>query len=165
MVKTLLFCFFLALLVSCKGDKDQAMTEDTTSFEILTEKWPKKIMPNSKTIELIKDWKEFNALQIGFDAIYNVGNTEDLSLVLEDLVEKQKTLEESEFPEVFNKPQIKSRQKVFHTFILKTKGDLIYRLDSQKSVLEMIEAHNSMLAQMNSITSNTLDLKTLLGEE
>ncbi len=165
MSKTFVFGLFFLLVISCKGDKDQAIEEDTSSFEILTENWPKKTSPNSKTAEIIKDWEEFNALQIGLDAIYNVGNTEDLSLVLEDLIEKQKALEESEYPETFDKPQIKSRQKVFHTFILKTKGDLIYRVDSQKSVLEMIEAHNSMLNQMNSITSNTLDLKTLLEEE
>ena len=164
MSKTLLLGFFSVLLVSCNGDKAQAIAEDTSAFEILTDGWPKKTIPNSKTAEIIKDWEEFNALQIGFDAIYNVDNTEDLSLVLEDLVEKQKALEESEYPETFDKAQIKSRQKVFHTFILKTKGDLIYRIDSQKSVLEMIEAHNSILNQMNSITNNTLDLKTLLED-
>jgi len=164
MVKTFLLGAFLALIVSCKGDKTQIISDDTSSFEILTQDWPKKTTPNSKTSELIKDWEEFNALQIGLDAIYNVGNTEDLSLVLDDLIEKQKALEESKYPEAFDKPQIKSRQKVFHTFILKTKGDLIYRVDTKKSVLEMIEAHNSMLTQMNSITSNTLDLKTLLEE-
>lgn len=165
MVKTFVWTFFLIVLVSCKGNKEQATAGDTSAFEILTEGWPKKALPNSKTVEIIKDWEEFNTLQIGFDAIYNVGNTEDLSLVLEDLIEKQKALEESEYPETFNKPQIKSRQKVFHTFILKTKGDLIYQIDTQKSVLEMIEAHNSMLNQMNIITSNTLDLKKLLEEE
>ncbi|MEP3208075.1 MAG: hypothetical protein ABJN95_02740 [Maribacter sp.] len=155
----------LVVLVSCKGNKEQAVVADNSAFEISTESWPKKSVPNSKTNEIIKDWEEFNALQIGFDAIYNIGNTEDLSLVLEDLIEKQKALEESVYPETFNTPQIKSRQKVFHTFILKTKGDLIYRIDTQKSVLEMIAAHNSMLNQMNAITSNTLDLKTLLEEE
>jgi len=165
MAKTFVLGIFLVLFLSCKGDKSQAIAEDSSSFEIQTEAWPKKAVPNSKTAEIIKDWEEFNAFQIGFDAIYNVGNTEDLSLVLEDLIEKQKALEESEYPETFNKPQIKSRQKVFHTYILKTKGDLIYRIDSQKSVLEMIAAHNSMLNQMNSITSNTLDLKSLLEEE
>lgn len=165
MNKILVLGIFLVMLVSCKGNKEQVISEDTAAFKILTEGWPKKATPNSKTAEVIKDWEEFNALQIGFDAIYNVGNTEDLSLVLEDLIEKQKLLEESEYPETFDKPQVKSRQKVFQTFILKTKGDLIYRIDSKKSILEMIEAHNSMLNQMNSITSNTLDLKTLLEEE
>lgn len=155
----------LILFISCKGNQEQAIEEDTSAFEIQTEGWPKKATPNAKTAEILKSWEEFNALQVGFDAIYNVGNTEDLSLVLEDLIEKQKSLEESKYPEAFNKPQIKSRQKVFHTFILKTKGDLIYRIDVQESILQMIDAHNVMLHQMNSITSNTLDLKTLLEEE
>lgn len=165
MSKSFLLSVFILLLISCKGDKNQAIVEDTTSFEILTDEWPKKAVPNTKTAEIVKDWEAFNALQISFDAIYNVGNTEDLRLVLEDLIEKQKALEASEYPEPFDKPQIKSRQKVFHTFILRTKGDLIYRIDSKKSVLKMIEAHNAMLTQMNAITSNTLDLKTLLEEE
>lgn len=156
---------FILLLISCKGDKDQTIAEDTSSFEIRTDEWPPKAGPNPKTSEIIKNWEEFNALEISFDAIYNIENTEDLSLVLEDLIEKQKALAESTYPEPFNKPQIKSRQKVFHTFVLKSKGDLIYRIDSQKSVLEMIDSHNAMINQMNAITSNTLDLKTLLERE
>lgn len=164
MVKIFICSIFLAALISCNGNKQQVVSEDTSAFEITTEGWPKKATPNAKTAELLKDWEAFNALQIGLDAIYNIGNTEDLSLVLEDLIEKQKVLGESDYPEAFDKPQIKSRQKVFHTFILKTKGDLIYRIDVQKSVKEMIEAHNVMLNQMNAITSNTLDLKTLLEE-
>ncbi len=104
-------------------------------------------------------------MQTGFDALYNVGNTEDLRLILEDLIDKQKTLTESDYPITFNTPQIKSRQKVFHTFVLKTKGDLIYSIDSEDSVLKMINAYNAILNQMNTITSNTLDLKSLLDEE
>jgi len=164
MSKRFVFSVLILLLISCKGDNSQVMAEDTSSFEIRTDDWLKKTTPNGKTAEIIKEWEEFTAFQIGFDAIYNVGNTEDLSLVLEDLIEKQKTLAESKYPETFDKPQIKSRQKVLHTFILKAKGDLIYQIDSKKSVLEMIDAHNAMLVQMNAITSNTLDLKTLLEE-
>jgi len=160
-----LWSIFLVGLVSCKGNGKEAISEDTTAFEISTEGWLKKANLNAKTLEIIERWEEFKAFQIGFDALYNVSNREDLSLVLEDLIEKQKTLEESEYPETFNKPQVKSRQKVLHTFILKTKGDLIYRIDAQKSIAEMMEANNAMLKQMNAITSNTLDLKTLLEEE
>ncbi|MFS4493024.1 hypothetical protein [Maribacter sp. 2308TA10-17] len=165
MSKIVVSYVFLMLLLSCKGGNDQATTEDASSFEMQTEKWVKKTVLNPKTTEATKDWVAFNALQASFDAIYNIGNTEDLSLVLEDLIEKQKALEDSKYPEAFDKPQIKSRQKVFHTFVLKTKGDLIYRIDAQTSVLEMIETYNAMLNQMNSITSNTLDLKTLLESE
>lgn len=162
MVKTFVLGVFLLLLFSCKEDKGKAIEEGVTSFDVSTENWAKKTALNSKAIDIIKDWETFSALQTSFDAIYNVGNTEDLSLVLDDLIEKQKNLEKSIYPEVLDKPQIKSRQKVFQTFMLKTKGDLIYRIDVQESVSQMIAAHNAMLTQMNVITSNTLDLKTLL---
>jgi hypothetical protein len=165
MTKIVVLFIFLVLLVSCKGGQDQAITEDTSSFELQTEKWSKKTTLNSKAAEITKNWEAFNALQASFDAVYKVGNTEDLSLVLEDLIEKQKVLETSKYPEKLNKAQIKSRQKVFHTYILKTKGDLVYRIDAQKSVLQMIDAHNSMLNQINVITNNTLDLKSLLDPE
>ena len=165
MGKTFIISVFLVLLISCKGDKNKVVVDENSSFEISTEKWQKKSSMSAKTKEEIKDWAEFNALQTSFDAIYSINNTEDLSLVLEDLIEKQKDLQKSTYPEAFNKAQIKSRQKVFHTFILKTKGDLIYRIDVQKSISQMIESHNSMLDQMNVITGNTLDLKKLLDEE
>ena len=164
MIKNFVLSLFILLVLSCKDNKEQANTADASTFEIQTEGWPKKVNPNATTLPILKGWQEFNSMEISFDAIYNVINTEDLTLVLEDLIEKQKELEESEYPAVFDTPQIKSRQKVLHTFILKTKGNLIYQLDAQKSILEMINAHNEMMNQMNVITSNTLDLKTLLEE-
>lgn len=165
MRKICIISVFLLLQISCNGDKNTATVDESSTFEISTEKWQKKSSITLATKEVIKDWPEFTALETSFDAVYNINNTEDLSLVLEDLIEKQKVLQKSNYPEAFNKAQIKSRQKVFHTFILKTKGDLIYRVDTDKSVSQMIESHNSMLDQMNVITGNTLDLKSLLGEE
>lgn len=165
MNKTFVLGVFLLLLFSCKEDKGQASTEEELKFDVSTENWTKKTVLNSNTIDVIKEWETFSALQTSFDAIYNVGNTEDLSLVLEDLIEKQKNLADSKYPDVLDKPQIKSRQKVFQTYILKTKGDLIYRNDVQQSISQMIAAHNAMLNQMNVMTSNTLDLKTLLETE
>ena len=165
MSKTFLLGMFIALLISCKGDGQKTTEEDTSAYDISTANWPKKVMVNAKAVEIINNWLEFKEMQTSFDALYNVGNTEDLKLILEDLIEKQKTLAESDYPTTFNQPQIKSRQKVFHTFVLKTKGDLIYGLDSEESVLKMINGYNALLNQMNTITSNTLDLKSLLDEE
>ena len=165
MGKTFIINMMLLLLISCQGEKNTTVTTDDSAFEISIEKWPKKSILSAKTQESLKDWTEFYALETSYDAIYTVKNTEDLKLVLEDLIEKQKLLQASNYPEALNKAQIKSRQKVFHTFILKTKGDLIYRIDVQKSALQMIDAHNAMLEQMNVITGNTFDLKTLLDEE
>jgi len=164
MGKTFVINVFLVLLISCQGDKNSAIEEETSTFKISTEKWQKKANLSAKSKEVSKDWAEFIALETSFDAIYTVNNVEDLSLVLEDLIEKQKLLKASKHPLLFDRAQIKSRQKVFHTFILKTKGDLIYRTDVQNSVQQMIEAHNALVDQMNTITGNTLDLKTLLDE-
>lgn len=165
MGKTFFFVIVLFAFFSCNGDKNKVVANADSVFEISTESWPPKINAKAATATILKDWKEFNIMETSFDALYKVGNTEDLSLVLEDMIEKQKLLEKAEYPEPFDKPQIKSRQKVFHTYILKTKGDLIYRIDAQTSVVQMIDAHNDIVNQMNTITGNTLDLKSLLEEE
>ena len=151
------------LLFSCKQDKSE-VTEDTNAFDISTENWPQKSKVNSKANMILIAWSEFGDLDTTFDGLYTVENIEDLSLIIEDLIETQKYLAESDYPESFDKPQIRSRQKVFQTFILKTKGDLEYRVDPQESVKEMIDAYNALRHQFEIITNNTLDIKKLLEE-
>ncbi len=165
MNKTFVIGIILILFSSCKSDKTNDVAQDDKAFEIAAEKWPKKTSINSKASMALKNWTEFNAIETSFDALYAVEYTEDLSLVLEDLIEKQKLLADSEYPEEFDKPQIRSRQRVFQTFVLKTRSDLEYRIDVQQSVLEMINAHNALLNQFNVIANNTLDIKTLLDED
>lgn len=151
------------LFVSCKEQREEDK-EDTSAYDISIKDWPSKSKVNVKVDAIIAKWPEYGDLDTTFDGLYTVENTEDLSLIIADLVKNQKLLADSVYPESFDKPQIKSRQKVFHTFILKTKGDLEYRLDPQKSVAEMINAYNSMRNQFEIITNNTLDLKKLLEE-
>ena len=150
-------------LFSCRDDKGKTL-EDTTAYDISTDKWPEKSKVNAKVAAILKGWPEYVDLDKTFDGLYTVENTEDLSLIVEDLIEKQKLLAESGYPESFDKAQIKSRQKVFHTFVLKTKGDLEYRVDPQHSVKEMIDANNAWRNQFEIITNNTLDIKKLLEE-
>lgn len=149
---------------SCKDKKPELVSNDTSSYEISTEKWPKKLAVNTKAQDVLKGWTEFNAFEISFDAIYNVANRDDLSLSIEDLIEKQSALEASEYPETFDKPQVKSRQKVFKTYILKVKGDIFYRIDPQESVVEMINAYNAFRNQFNVVVNNTLDTDLILEE-
>lgn len=163
MGKVLFFGTCVLLFISCREDKAKVVSEDLT-YEISTKKWPKKFNINPKAMLVLKDWTEFNDMETSFDALYNVGNREDLKLVIEDLIEKQKLMESSKYPEIFDKPQIKSRQKVFKTYFLKTKGDLEYRLDPEETVLEMINAYNALRNQFNVVINNTLDTKLILGE-
>lgn len=163
MCKFLFYGLVFMLLISCKQDKSE-VTEDTSAFDISTENWPKKARINAKANTILKAWSEYSDLEKTFDGLYTVENTEDLSLIVEDLIERQQLLAESEYPESFDTPQIKSRQKVFHTFILKTKGDLEYRVDPQQSVRQMIDAYNVWRHQFDIITNNTLDIEMLLEE-
>lgn len=164
MHKTFFFGFLLLLLVSCNQGKEN-VEEDTSNYAISTENWPKKAEVNPKSAAILKDWPEFNAFDTSFDALYKVENTEDLNLAIEDLIEKHNVLQASEYPEAFDKPQIKSRQKVVHTFILKIKGHQEYRLDPLEPLLQMIDAYSIMRRQFDIITNNTLDIKTLLEDD
>jgi len=160
-----LFSALLALiLVSCNLNNGNGQPEDTYDSTISTEQWPKKNSIGAKALSIISEWPEYSAMDISFDALYTVENREDLALVVEDLIEKQKLLEASEYPETFDIPQIKSRQKVFKTYFLKIKGNLEYRLDTDESVLETIAAYNALRNQFNSIANNTLDTKLIFEQ-
>lgn len=154
----------IVLFFSCNQEKKKAIVEVINETDFDTKKFPPKVSINSRANELIQSWTEFNAFETSFDAIYRITNTADLSMVTEDLIEKQKLLEASEFPDLFKKPQIRSRQKVVKTFILKIKGDLEYRINPQESIMEMITAYNAFRNQFNVLANNTLDSQLILYE-
>ncbi len=157
----ILICFGF---VSCQEKKADLVSGDTSTYELSSEKWPDKLDIDSKARDILKDWPEYNVFETSFDALYNVANRDDLSLTIEDLIEKQNALEASKYPEAFDKPQVKSRQKVFKTYILKVKGDIYYRIDPQESVVEMIKAYNAFRNQFNVVVNNTLDTDLILEE-
>lgn len=164
MVRLFLFGLILVGLASCKENKGEIVANDSSANSISSEKWPKKSAINAKAQTILNDWIEYQAFETSFDALYTVENREDLSLTIDNLIEKQNDLAASIYPEEFNKPQVKSRQKVFKTYMLKVKGDLIYRTDPQESILQMLEAYNAFRNQFNVIVNNTLDTKLILEE-
>lgn len=157
-------CLCLMLFISCRQEEKGTALDDSSIFEISTADWPQKYTINPEAQTILNDWKEYNLLDTSFDALYTVENREDLSLVIEDLIEKQKELEKSTYPEEFDKPQIKSRQKMVKTFILKVKGDHYYRLDPQTSVLDLIASYNAFRNQFNIIMNNSLPSDLNLDE-
>ncbi|MDT7828623.1 hypothetical protein RQM65_08100 [Pricia sp. S334] len=164
MVRIILLVFLCVGMASCKEKEPELLSSETSTYYISTENWPKKTTVNTKAQEILADWSEYQEFDTNFDALYNVANRDDLSLTVEDLIEKQIALEASEYPETFNKPQVKSRQRVFKTYMLKVKGDLFYRTDPRESVVEMIEAYNAFRNQFNVITNNPLDTDLILEE-
>ncbi len=158
-----LLVFFVA--VSCKETQKEEVDQDASGYVISTEKWPKKRSLDSKASAILQEWPEFMAMDVSFDALYNAGNREDLSLTIDNIIEEQKLLEKSTYPEQFNTPQIKSRQKVFKTYLLKVKGDLYYYLDPEASVNEMIDSYNIMRQQFNAVVNHTFDAQLILDDE
>ncbi len=164
MRKIYILVVFTLLFTSCENKKKDTAVNLNDSRKLSPKEWTKKKNVNSKSKAILEKWPEFNAFDTSFDALYSVSNIEDLTLVIETLIEKQKLLEKSKYPKEFNLPEIKGRQKVVKTFMLKVKGDIEYSEDTKSSIKDMIKAYNALRNQFNVILNNTFD-KSLILEE
>ncbi|MFS4466523.1 hypothetical protein [Maribacter sp. 2210JD10-5] len=164
MQKLTFFLLFVSVFIGCK-DKTSAEAKLQDTGEVMElSKLPKLVSVNSEARAILSDWPEYKAFELSFKGIYDAEFREDLVLVIEDLVEKQKTWEASDYPAKFDVPQVKGRQKVLKTFILKTKGNLEYRQDPRASLKEAITAFNALLEQFN-ITLNYVLPEELLSDK
>ncbi len=164
MIKLCIASLCLLFLVHCRQGPE--IPEDTASAE---ESMSISDLPAKETIqagarEITNGWPEFQSLDTSMEGLYRVENKEELRLLLDEMLEKEKALSGSEYPEVFDKPQIFSRQKVFRTYLLKTKASLEYRTDTQEAAKEMILAYNALSRQFNVLIHSKLD-STLLSDE
>src|SRR5690606_18979754 len=164
MGKIIFYGMLFLLVVSCKKEKDTENVEVAAETFFSVDSLPKPISTNDNALEILKDWQEFENLETTFESLYKVDNREDLTLVIEDLIEKQKMLEASSYPLTFNRPQIKSRQKVFKTYILKTKGNLGYRVGIREATVEMVTAYNAFRNQFSVLVNSVLDTSLILNE-
>ncbi|MGP1991458.1 hypothetical protein D9V96_006205 [Zobellia laminariae] len=162
MKRIFFFSLMLVLTVACKEQKQELVVEDVIAQELSNEKWAKKLPIKPKAQAILDDWIEFASFETSFDALHTVTNIEDLRLVIDEMITKQNQLEESTYPKEFNIPQVKSRQKVFKTYLLKVKGDLFYRIDPEESIVQMMEAYNAFRNQFNVVVNNTLDTELIL---
>ena len=164
MPKIIFFLIVILLASSCKEAVTETENVQESQWDV-TDSLPNKVRVDSKAQTILNDWKDFMALESSFDKIYTAENREDLFLIVDELVENQKKMEVGIYPAVFDIPQIKGRQKVFKTYILKTKGDLEYRQDPKESLVEMITAFNDLRNQFNVVVNNTLPDELRANEE
>ncbi|MBT8179739.1 MAG: hypothetical protein HKP60_11530 [Eudoraea sp.] len=153
-----------ALLIGCRGERDSQESSGTSVIEIDGTQLPQRSTLNSRAKEMLKDWPAFQELEKSFEALYRVENNEDLILVVEEMIKRQNDLEDSEYPEAFDIPHVKSRQKVFKTYLLKLKAASEYRTEVVSPAIEMLEAYNAFLEQFNIVVNDTLDLNLILDE-
>lgn len=149
------------LFFSCKQNQNADLLAEDTELGFHAETLPKRVRVNNKSTVILQSWIEYSAFDAAFDAIYTATNDEDLILIIEDLIGKQQLWEKSTYPESFDKAQIKSRQKVLKTYLLKVESALQYRGDFVSATEEMIEAYNALRGQFDVIMNSTLDPKLL----
>ena len=150
--------------MGCKGERDPQESSGFSVIEIDISQLPQRSPINPRANAILKDWTAFQELETSFDGLYRVENNEDLILVVEEMVKRQNDLEDSDYPEAFDIPQVKSRQKVFKTYLLKLKAASEYRTEVMPPASEMLEAYNDFREQFNIIVNNTLDLNLILDE-
>ncbi|WP_405399729.1 hypothetical protein [Maribacter sp. Asnod2-G09] len=165
MSKIIFFLLIVTLAASCKDAAQENTTIRESRWEETTDSLPTKIRVDAKAQKILKDWLEYNTLEKSFDKIYTSENIEDFQFVIDELVENQKLMEDGEYPEKFNIPQIKGRQKLFKTYVLKTKGDLEYIQNPKESMKQMITAYNDLRNQFNVVVNNTLPDELLKNED
>ena len=163
-MKRLFLLVVILTFISCIKDKKKAVinTLEVISFDV--KKLPPKAIANATALSILKQWTEYNALETSFVALYNVSNEEGLSVVLDNLIENQKLLKTSKYPEIFNDSRIKSRQMVFKTYVLKTKASLTYKIDNLTPTIEMVNAYNALVNQFSINVGDTIKTELLLEE-
>ena len=131
----------------------------------LIQDFPEIIEIAPEVAVLMEDWEAYTAMETSFAVLKRATNTEDLKLAIDDLIEKEKALADSDYPSDFDKLQIKSRQQVFRTFLFKVKGNLMDNRAVDEGMEEMINAYNSYKNQFNILSGKVLDPKLILNEK
>lgn len=153
------------LIFSCKQKQDTGLLEDNSELGFNVDELPERYRVNSKSAAILRSWVEYNAFETSFDALYNATNREDLILTIDNLIDKHKKWYNSTYPDQFDKAQIRSRQKVLRTYLLKVKSSLDYRTDYQAAIIEMVDSYNALRNQFDVMVNSTLDPKLLSDEE
>lgn len=165
MSKIIFFLSIVILAVSCKDAVQDKSSIREIRWEETTDSLPQKTGIDAKAQTIINDWLEYNALDKSFDKIYTSEHIEDFQFLVDELIENQNKLELGEYPAKFNIPQIKGRQKLFKTYVLKAKGDLEYQQNPRESIIQMITAYNDLRNQFNVVVNNTLPDELIKNEE
>ena len=152
----LFFSFF-----SCRGPvkMDKIEKNNDSIFSIaLKEKITLKSFPeNFFKSNGIDDWDSFERFQSSVEGMSKM-NPKSLDVFLNGLSINIEKLEKSEFPEIFNKPQILSRLKLLRMQALKAKYFTeYYTKDSIKpALIELYSYYNSLIERMITVSKEDL---------
>lgn len=165
MRKLLVILLVFSVFTGCKKTLDQSTESvNTEGLEFNYQKMPEKAAINAGATKIVEGWEEFKAFNESIDVLYKATNNEDLALAIDDLIEKEKKLENGEYPELFNAFQIKSRQRVIRTYLYKVKASIMENQPTTEPTIQMLQAYNAMRRQFNVIVNSQLDKKLIMDE-
>jgi len=81
-------------------------------------------------------------------------------MLVQELIEKDQIILNEVYPEALNFPEIKSRQRVLTTFLLKTRAEILLSQDPKLATQELVQSFNALRDQINMLTSPKLNLNT-----
>ncbi|WP_222982989.1 hypothetical protein [Flagellimonas meishanensis] len=165
MRKLFYLLIFGAIFVGCRQQQDASSNGTNEELDFNYQKLPNRATINPEALAIVEQWKGFIKFNESMDALYRATNNEDLILAIDDLIEKEKFLSESDYPEIFNTFQIKSRQQVIRTYLYKVKSHILENQETTQPTVEMLEAYNALRKQLNIIVNSQLDKKLILDEE
>ncbi|MCL6274552.1 hypothetical protein M3P19_11065 [Muricauda sp. 2012CJ35-5] len=152
------------LVVACKDNKPVEVETQSEKGVFNYQKLPKRTALNEEATALTESWPEFMIFNTSFDVLYSARNNEDLALAIDDLIEKEITLGKSEYPGLLDAFQVKSRQQVVKTYLLKVKAHILNNSETTGPTIEMLNAYNAMRKQFNVVLNSQLDENLILDE-
>lgn len=161
MARLCFISFYLLLVYGCRDAAETEVVAATAAENLKGAEFPEKTVLRPGVRDIVNGWTEFQELENSMQSLYRVENREELQLLLDDLIDNEKALAESEYPDLFNKPQVFSRQKVFKTRLLQVKANLEYRKETSTAVEDMIGAYNIFCNQFNVLLHSNLDTDLL----
>ena len=155
-----IWVFLLVLLLpaaACKQDQNGPAEAPQQEVSADTLPPPRPVNISARARQEMPEWAEFNALEKRLEAVYVAEGPEDMTLLLDDLMELCGQLEASEFPETYDQSSVRSRIKVLKTFLMKTRAALDYRRDYRPALRQALDSYNALREQLDRIVTSTID--------
>jgi len=156
MSKFSVFILLLLLFSGCNTKVEQAQDTLQESTVRDAEELPAPAQIDPMAREILDGWAEYQSLEERIAVLMEAQNEEEMKLLLEELNQICKRLEESTFPEAFDRPAVRSRLKVIQTYLGKLEAALYYRLEYQEPLRELMTSYNALREQFNVTVRNTL---------
>lgn len=148
----------IALLVfsgcNSKGEEAPQTSEATSVTDV--QELPAVAQIDAAARQILDGWAEYRSLEDRMAVLMEADNEEEMKLLLEELNQICKRLEDSTFPGPFEQPSVRSRLKVIRTYLGKLDAALFYRLDYAEPTRELMQSYNALREQFNVIVRNTL---------